>query len=131
MKVGRQARKDGKSLFRACVNDQGTLDESKVRKVVETVLKDKPRGYLAILTHFQKLVRLKLQERTATITTAVDLTDEQMSDLKNNIIAKYGKDIAFITKVDSGLIGGARIQIGSDVFDASIKARLQSIAQSF
>lgn len=131
MKVGRQARKDGKSLFRACVNDQGTLDESKVRKVVETVLKDKPRGYLAILTHFQKLVRLKLQERTATITTAVELNDEQMSDLKNNIVSKYGQDIAFITKVDEGLIGGARIQIGSDVFDASIKARLQSIAQSF
>lgn len=131
MKVGRQARKDSKSLFRACLNDLGTLDQSKVRQVVYLVLKDKPRGYLAILNHFQKLIRLKLAERTAIISTATPLSESESQALVETITAKYGQDMSFEYRDDPTLIGGTRIQIGSDVFDASIKGRLQTLAQSF
>ncbi len=131
MKVGRQARKDAKALFNACLNNKGGLTETRVKKVVKALLGDKPRGYLAILTHFHKLVRLKLAENTATVTTADQLTEEQAGEIQKSISEKYGKDLKFQLKVDPKLIGGARIQIGSDVFDASIKARLDKLRQAF
>ncbi len=131
MKVGRQARKDGKALFRACLKDNGALDEVKARTVVEKVLADKPRGYLAILSHFHKLVRLKLAERTATITTPDPLTEEQAVEYRNAIQSGYGQDMIVEMNVDPSLIGGARVQIGSDIYDASIKGRLNSVAQAF
>lgn len=131
MKVGRQARKDAKSLFKVCLNSEGNLDESKVKDVVSRVLKDKPRGHLAILTHFHKLVRLKFAEKTATITTAETLSESQEADIKKSISDSYGKDMFFELNVNPELIGGARIQIGSDVFDASINARLNKLAEAF
>lgn len=131
MKVGRQARKDAKALFNACLNNKGGLTETRVKKVVKTVLSEKPRGYLAILTHFQKLVRLKLAAHTATITTADQLSEEQGNTIKESITAKYGSDTKFELKVDPKLVGGARIQIGSDVFDASVRARLEKLRQAF
>ena len=57
MKVSKQARRDAKELFRSCCVT-GRLDEAKVRQVVQQVIAAKPRGYIAILSHFQRLVKL-------------------------------------------------------------------------
>jgi len=55
MKIGKQARRDGKDLYRICLVD-GVLNEGRVRQVMTQVLASKPRNYLAALTHFQRLV---------------------------------------------------------------------------
>ena len=69
VKISKQARRDAKQLFHACrVN--GLLDEAKVRQVVQQVIAAKPRGYLAILSHFQRLVKLDLDRRTARVESA-------------------------------------------------------------
>ena len=66
MKISKQARRDGKALFNTCrVN--GTLDEQRVRQTVSSVIAQKPRGYVAILSHFQRLVRLEIERRTARV----------------------------------------------------------------
>ena len=66
VKISKQARRDAKELFHACrVN--GVLDEAKVRQVVQQVIAAKPRGYFAILSHFQRLVKLDLDRRTARV----------------------------------------------------------------
>ncbi|MBL9129063.1 MAG: H(+)-transporting ATPase, partial [Verrucomicrobiales bacterium] len=75
MKITKQSRRDGKSLFRICLVD-GRLDESRVRETVRRVLEGKPRGYLATLTHFQRLVKLHLDARQARIENAVESTPE-------------------------------------------------------
>lgn len=131
MKVGRQARKDAKTLFVACINKKGVLDERKVKKTVKLVLENKPRGYLAILNQFQKLIRLKLDETAATITTAEELTEEQLEEIMNVISKAYGNDLTFYSQIDPEVIGGARIQIGSNVFDATVKARLDKLNEVF
>ena len=57
MKVSKQAKRESKALFRSCVAN-GMLEEGRVRQAVQRVLEIKPRGYLAILSHFQRLVKL-------------------------------------------------------------------------
>ena len=47
-----------RTLPRCLVN--GLLDEDQVRQAVQQVIAAKPRGYLAILSHFQRLVKLDL-----------------------------------------------------------------------
>ena len=59
MKITKQARRDAKQLFRLCLVN-GLLDEDRVRQVVQRVIAVKPRGYLAMLSHFQRLVKLDL-----------------------------------------------------------------------
>jgi F-type H+-transporting ATPase subunit delta len=129
MKISKQARRDGKKLFSNCrVN--GVLDEHRVRQTVTAVIAHKPRGYVGILTHFQRLVKLDIERRTARVESATPLSDSLVTVVKANLAQRYGQglDVGFI--VNPALIGGLRVKVGSDVFDGSVRARLNELAES-
>ena len=130
MKISKQARRDAKSLFQASQVD-GLLDENRVRQVVDQVLQAKPRGYAAILSHFQRLLKLDDAKRQAKIETAAPLTPEIESELKSTLEKRYGKGLHFSFAQNPALLGGMRIQVGSDVFDGSVRARLSELEESF
>ena len=130
VKTSKQARRDAKELFRACrVN--GLLDEAKVRQVVKLVIAAKPRGYFAILNYFQRLVKLDLDRRTARVESSVPLDEPQQASIRTNLARRYGDGLIFAFTQNSALIGGLRVQIGSDVFDGSVEARLAALETSF
>ena len=126
MKISKQAKRDAKSLFKACVVD-GLMNEDRAREVVTKVLGAKPRGYLAILQHFQRLLKLDIDKRTAKVESAVGMSDDQKNALKNNLETKYGAGLNLTFSVNAALIGGLRIQIGSDVYDGSVQVRLAQL----
>lgn len=130
MKINKQTRRDGKQLFRACLVD-GVLDEGRVRAVVTAVLDKRPRGYLAVLSHFSRLVKLEIQRRTATVQSPQPLTPDLQMQVRQRLESVYGPGLAMGFTVDEGLIGGLRVQVGSDVYDGSIRSRLTGLASSF
>jgi len=126
VKTSKQARRDAKELIKACrVN--GVLNDDKVREVVKQVIATKPRGYVAILSCFQRFVRLDLARRTARIKSAVPLGEPQQAAIKSNLARRYPNGLTFEFVQDPNLIGGLRVQVGSDVFDGSIQARLAGL----
>jgi len=130
MKVSKQARRDAKELFRSCLVN-GLLDENRARQAVQQVLQLKPRAYLAILSQFQRLVALDLERRNARIESAVPLTPEVQSSLRDSLGRLYGPGLNLAFVQNPSLIGGMRIRVGSDVYDGSIQARLASLEASF
>ena len=126
MKISKQARRDAKQLFRACVSD-GVLDEAKVRQAVQLVIAAKPRGYVAILSHFQRLLKLDLDRRTARVESPVPLAEPQQASIKANLTRRYGSGLIFAFAQNPGLLGGLRVEVGSDVFDGSVQARLAEL----
>jgi F-type H+-transporting ATPase subunit delta len=129
MKTNKQARREGKQLFRACLVD-GLLDEDRAREAVADVLARKPRGYLAILTYFQHLVRLHMESRTARIESPVPLDDRQKSAIAAQVSSRYGKGLVFYFAENTQLIGGLRVRVGSDVIDGSVRGRLAALEQT-
>jgi F-type H+-transporting ATPase subunit delta len=130
MKISKQAKRDGKQLFIGCkVN--GLLDEARVRQMVAAVIAAKPRGYMAILSHFQRLVKLDLDRRTARIESAVTMPEALRLSVTTNLANRYGAGLDVSFGVNPKLIGGLRVKVGSDVFDGSVKARLNALAESF
>ena len=130
MKISKQERRDAKELFRSCrVN--GVLDEGRVREVVGKVIAAKPRGYLPILSQFARLVKLDLDRRTALVESAVPLGEPQQASVKANLTQRYGPGLIFSFSQNPSLLGGLRVQVGSDVFDGSVKARLAALEESF
>ena len=129
MKISKQARRDAKELFQSC-RAKGLLDEAKVRQVVQQVIKTKPRGYFAILSHFQRLVKLDLDRRTARVESATPLAESQQASIRSNLTRRYGEGLVFAFTQKAGLIGGLRVQVGSDVFDGSVQARLAGLEAS-
>jgi F-type H+-transporting ATPase subunit delta len=126
MKSPREARKSARSLFRSCLPD-GKLDASRVRAVTDTLASEKPRGYFAILQSFVRLVRLELGRRHVVIESATLLTESEMTKLRADIIRTHGDDLTFDTAVRPELIGGLRVRVGSDVWDGSVRARLEAL----
>ena len=130
MKISKQARRDAKQLYRFCrVN--AVLDEGRVRQAVQQVIATKPRGYFAILSHFQRLVKLDVERRTARIQSPLPLAEPQQASIQANLTRRYGAGLLFAFTQNPGLIGGLRVQIGSDVFDGSVQARLADLEASF
>lgn len=130
MKITKQARRNGKGLFRSCLVN-GRLDENRVRSLTKEVMEKKPRGYLPALSHFARLVKLEIERRTTVIESAVALSDAQKSEIRENLTGRYGEGLFFRFQENPKLIGGLRIQVGSDVFDGSVRGRLADLNQQF
>jgi F-type H+-transporting ATPase subunit delta len=64
----------------------------------------------------------------ARVTTAFELTADQMAGLMAKLEAKFDQKINAVQEVDTSLIGGVVIQVGDEVMDASVRGRLASMA---
>lgn len=129
MKISKQARRDAKQLFNTCrVN--GLLDETRVRTAVTQVVSQKPRGYVAILSHFQRLVKLDIDRRTALVESAAPVSKAIEQSVRNQLTSRYGQGLTINFAVNPQLIGGLRVKVGSDVFDGSVAARLAELEQN-
>ena len=128
MKISKQNRREAKELFRASqVN--GVLDENKAKQAVDEVLRLKPRGYVGILSHFQRLVKLDIDRRSARVESVVPLDNAQQNNVKSALVKRYGAGLNFTFVQNPALIGGMRIKVGSDVFDGSIQSRLAQLQE--
>jgi F-type H+-transporting ATPase subunit delta len=130
MKISKQAQREARQLFRNClVSDRS--DESRVRHTVSLLLEKKPRGYLAILVRFHRLLKLAIAQRTVRVENAVETSPAQQENIKTHLERKYGAGLNIQYWVNPSLIGGTRIQVGSDLYDGSVKTRLEKLEQSF
>jgi len=130
MKTSKQARREAKELFRACLV-QGRLDENRVRGAVQRVIEVKSRGYMPMLEHFQRLIRLEADRRKALVESAVPLSPELQQRLTQNLAQQYGAGLNLAFIVNPALIGGVRVRVGSDILDGSIQGRLEALSEKF
>lgn len=130
MRLNKESRKICKELFRSSFTD-GKLDAGKVMRLVNSVADTKPRHYLDILKNYQRLVRLEAEKSHAVIESAIPLDEAVNSKIIRDLRAKHGADLSTEFKVSPGLIGGLRIKIGSDVWDGSVRHRLDRLARQF
>jgi F-type H+-transporting ATPase subunit delta len=126
MKISKDARRTARQLFRFCLVD-GRLDEARVRAVVQKVTAAKPRGYVAILETVAKLVRTEIDNQRALVESATPLDAPMQSDLKASLSKKYGRDLNLEFQIKPELLGGIRVKVGSDVWDGTVKARLEAL----
>ena len=85
-----------------------------------------PRGLKAtkLVSRFAELAAKRQQRWIATVSVTRPLTEAQTSRLQAGLNALYGRELKINMNVDPALIGGIRIQIGDEVVDASVLARL-------
>ena len=130
MKITKQARHEARQLFRSCLVN-GLLDENRVRQAVRLVIERKPRGCLPLLSQFQRLVQLDTARRTARIESAAALPPPFQAQVQADLARQYGGGLNFSFTQNPALLGGVRIQVGGDVYDGSVQARLAALRESF
>jgi F-type H+-transporting ATPase subunit delta len=144
--------------YRAALEQLGGLDPSALRmlgdpgvplerrlRAADAATEGQPgavRGLIALLVRRHRmgligkiaaeLARL-IEEREgiarARVTTAVELDRAARDALVSRLGRATGKEIQATFTVDPALLGGARIQVGDHLVDASLRARLRSLQQ--
>ncbi|MXO50041.1 F0F1 ATP synthase subunit delta [Erythrobacter gaetbuli] len=101
------------------------------QKFLGTLAQNRRLGQLpGIIRAFRAIAAAQRGEVTAEVTSAHALTDTQLEQLKARLTAREGRTVKLTSKVDPDLLGGLVVTIGSKRIDASIRTRLNSLAQA-
>lgn len=99
-----------------------------VGNFIRVVTQNRRLFAVADITHaFGRLLARHRGEVSAEVTSAEPLSEAHLGDLKAALKARLGKDVALETHVDSSLIGGLIVRVGSRMIDGSIKTKLNSL----
>jgi len=128
MKINKEIRQTSRRMLRARFTD-GRLDHGKVHALVDSVMKERPRNHVGILENYKRLLRLEVDKRRARIESATPLGPEEGNQIVENLKRKYGQDISTEFTVNPELLGGMRIRVGSDVWDGTVRQRLERLQQ--
>jgi len=128
MKINKEIRRLSREMLRASFTD-GQLDPGRIESLVESLIARKRRYCVEILQNYRRLLRLELEKRRARVETASAVDSETSSKLVANLKKKYGNDLTTEFVVDPQLLGGMRIRVGSDVWDGSVRNRLERLQQ--
>jgi F-type H+-transporting ATPase subunit delta len=91
----------------------------------------KRRHGIAILSHFQRLVRLDRDAHTAVVQSAAPLDESLRDVVRAGLAQTYGPELQASFEENPELIAGMRIRIGSQVYDGSVRARLAALARQW
>jgi F-type H+-transporting ATPase subunit delta len=80
-----------------------------------------------VIVAFDALVAAWRGIVAAEVTTAVPLSPAQTSGLAAALRQALGKDPEIETRVDPAILGGIKVRVGSRLYDASLKSKLDSL----
>jgi F-type H+-transporting ATPase subunit delta len=131
---------DAESELRAALTDSSLPDDRK-RDLLHRLLDGKvndvtfglleravltPRGRTIerVITDLSALAAKRRERLIARVTTAVQLSEQEYSDLAAALHANFGSDIQLQVVVDPSLIGGLTVRIGDELIDGSVARQL-------
>src|SRR4029434_1100587 len=90
MKSTKEIKREAKHLFRLCFVN-GSLDEDRVRSVLQGILGSKRRGSLPLAGQFQRLVSLDRLQHTARVESATPMPSDIRETVKAGLLNTYGQ----------------------------------------
>jgi F-type H+-transporting ATPase subunit delta len=81
----------------------------------------------SVITSYEALAAKARGAVSAQVTTAVPLSAAQAKGVAAALRQSLGRDPEIETRVDPAILGGIKVQVGSRLFDASLKSKLDSL----
>jgi F-type H+-transporting ATPase subunit delta len=83
-----------------------------------------------VLLRYEELVKEHLGRVEVEVTTAVELTDEELDRIKERLGRSLeGREVILQTSVDPNILGGAVFRFGGRMVDSSVRGRLQGLRE--
>lgn len=82
------------------------------------------RSFELAIEEYQKIAADRRQRLVAVVRSAVALTDDERDRLAAALAQMYGRNIQLNVAVDPEVLGGIRVELGDDVIDGTVSARL-------
>ena len=102
--------------------------ESKTSNFIKVLGESKRISLLPhISREYKKLLSGTKGSSEVLITSAFELTDEQLKKVTDSLKGRYGDSLTVEQVIDKSLIGGFSIKCGDEVTDYSIKGKLEKL----
>ena len=95
--------------------------------VLLMVRRGRPRAIARMVEHFRALVRRHRGIALAEVRTALPLEEAQRTSVTDRLHELTGDEIEITELVDESLIGGITVRIGDQLYDASVRSRLERL----
>ncbi len=91
------------------------------------VRRGRPGAIEPMIARFAELLRRERGIALAQVRTALPLDDTQRAEIASRLRALTGSEIEMDETVDPDLIGGVAVRIGDQLYDASVRSRLERL----
>ena len=85
------------------------------------------RDLTAVIAAFDVLYAKKTGIVAAEVVSAQTLTAAQLKTIQTTLRTSLGKDPELTARVDPAILGGLKVKVGSKLFDASLKTKLDQM----
>jgi F-type H+-transporting ATPase subunit delta len=109
------------------ISEQNRLNELLIKFLGFLIVKRRFFYVDKILRSFLETCSIKRGELKAELTSAKNLSDNEINNIKEELTKNFSSKIKLNYKHDTSLIGGLIVQVGSTMVDTSIKNKLQQI----
>jgi F-type H+-transporting ATPase subunit delta len=82
------------------------------------------RNFIGGMTRLVEYAAERQDRQLAFVTVASRLTDAQADALQATLARRYGRQVDLKVAVDPEVVGGARVRVDSDLYDATVQRRL-------
>lgn len=109
---------------------QGKVDEKVLQFVKILIEKNRLSELDGILTSYTQLVREYNNVKEVEIISAIELSNDFKTKIKDKLTEKLNKTVLPQWKTDSEIISGLIFKIGDNIIDISIKNKVESIGKN-
>ena len=107
----------------------GETDNKELASFLALLCKNKRLSYLPEIQEvYGRLKRVEEGVRRIVITSAFPLDEIQLKDLVSQLESRFACKLQPCIEVDSELIGGVKVSFTDQVFDASVRGKLDAMA---
>ena len=85
---------------------------------------------MPVIRAFRRLADDHRGEETAEVVTARPLNDDQLARLKQQLRTRAGREVTIDASIDPAILGGIVVKLGSRQIDASIRTKLNRLANA-
>ena len=125
----KQAQQLARRLFKLSLVD-GLVSPELVAGVLAYVEKHQPANPTMVLKAYHRLIATELAKSRALVEHAGSLGDPVLRSIAAAMTQKYRRPISAVARPNPALLGGLRVRVGDDVYEASIAGQLATLAAS-
>ena len=105
--------------------------QKELRNLLAVLIQNDRIGHVVeVAAAYRSILQQQLGIRPAEIVTARSLSDDERSTLVAKLAKLAGAKIDPSFKLDSSILGGAVVRIGSTVYDGSVRGRLDRLKEA-
>ena len=128
--ITKKSRTLAQKLFRISLDEKGCVSDERVKAVLLCAERGEIKDPANVLRVYRDLIAAQLARNTADIEHAGAVDAETVKAIEAELTAHYSRPVTAACREREDLLAGLRVRVGDDVFDTSIKGRLEALARS-